>query len=1321
MHECESQTNPGHTSTNLYEDPQHLNRASDTTTQQFNDGRDLTFYSAKALLPSNRDYRVVDLKNSVASVGMDDPVRCPPSSVTCPTPTPSQHMAMMKSISAHSLSRSSSDVGSKDDSNVRVRVSSKEAIRVIINAVDAQINSVQEMLGYFTKLVKAEKAVQQALLELIPERHESTSASRSTGTNGSVVASTAGFHRLLSNSSRRRRSMFSPVHCNSTDTELNGILHGLVSSTNHQARAYSTRALFHKVVTAAQLESLITCHQCLKRTYMECETELQSQAHQYATNIRTCERKYAKYAEQMVSLRAKVASLCDKRVSYHRKTVEVLMNNLEAVTRKLHLIHNDYLMVVWTANHFQQWLHTQLRPCLLNGIERTMQLTCEVVRHLLVFGGETVQDSSPSWLMELQVNRNLSTLLEQHGLQFPPPVQYEFNAALLHNVPAKTLSPTSLAYNDLTRQSFGDLMYTYRNREMSHRQTVDQITRECLQWEEALAQWRAVFAIPLPNPWLHALSNDGVRNMAMDSVTSTASSVVNSSMEDGTTALDGNGGGWPVSANGIPDIQELWHDDRARPVNLCEVSYRLTVCEFELRFATCLAEAHAELVSRMAEAQNRLAPNPLDLPNMSMSFDRLPERPPSTCARGLPDLLETPVSLSSLNSPRLMTSATSDCIARSTAATPEPSRTSYNGMSKTNSMYASDASSLMSARPNTGNRLWNSFRYSMSRLRSHFTRSGPLRSSLQSGSSRPTWRAKTPQDAPANTLANNMEQEKPNRPKVIIEREYNPDNSTVNNGRSCLTPSAMTNRHLVSSTTSLQITPRSINNGLPPLHSPASPVPGMNSGPTTPLPPGYRTAQQNCNGPNPSDDCPTMTRQVDINKEPWFHGVLPRTEVERLLQNQGDFLVRQTNKRVSGRDPNCTARDGRFDDQQQTDGAVDSTLRAGGTTNRTVHRMVLSVYWHGHKHFILCGGDGAGRGWYLENGEFPSIRELLEYHILTGTPVTAKSGACLITPVTRPDWELDNKDVQLVQKIGQGNFGDVYRGYYNGCEVAVKTCRGDTSAAHLRQKFLQGERTALNFCHPHIVKLIGIAVHSHPIMIVMEYVPGGSLLTYLRRFKNVLSLNTLLLMASDAASGMAYLESKNCIHRDLAARNCLVTETGRLKIADFGMSREEHIYELSDRRGQIPIKWTAPEALVTGRYTIKCDVWSYGVLLWEIFTFGDIPYRFWSNPQTREMVESGYRLPPPENMPPLVRIQMNACWLADAERRPSFAELSRILHFSAESDPAPWTPSRSNLPSFTKSSKSPIVVTESRNNNGDHNLPHKFARLSVKDKRTREN
>ncbi|CAI2733285.1 unnamed protein product [Schistosoma spindalis] len=149
----------------------------------------------------------------------------------------------------------------------------------------------------------------------------------------------------------------------------------------------------------------------------------------------------------------------------------------------------------------------------------------------------------------------------------------------------------------------------------------------------------------------------------------------------------------------------------------------------------------------------------------------------------------------------------------------------------------------------------------------------------------------------------------------------------------------------------------------------------------------------------------------------------------------------------------------------------------------------------------------------------------------TQTPVTAKSGACLITPISRPDWELDNRDVQLLQKIGQGNFGDVYRGVYNGNEVAVKTCRVDMTASDLRRKFLQGETTALNFNHPNIVKLVGIAVQSYPIMIVMEYVPGGSLLNHLRKSKNALPVMKLLQMSLDAANGMMYLEAKNCIHR----------------------------------------------------------------------------------------------------------------------------------------------------------------------------------------------
>lgn len=104
---------------------------------------------------------------------------------------------------------------------------------------------------------------------------------------------------------------------------------------------------------------------------------------------------------------------------------------------------------------------------------------------------------------------------------------------------------------------------------------------------------------------------------------------------------------------------------------------------------------------------------------------------------------------------------------------------------------------------------------------------------------------------------------------------------------------------------------------------------------------------------------------------------------------------------------------------------------------------------------------------------------------------------------------------------------------------------------------------------------------------------------------------------------MKYLESKNCIHRDLAARNCLIGFENIVKISDFGMSREEEEYIVSDGMKQIPIKWTAPEALNFGKYTALCDVWSYGILMWEIFSKGDTPYSGMSNSRARERIDSG--------------------------------------------------------------------------------------------------
>ncbi|CAG2118637.1 unnamed protein product, partial [Medioppia subpectinata] len=145
---------------------------------------------------------------------------------------------------------------------------------------------------------------------------------------------------------------------------------------------------------------------------------------------------------------------------------------------------------------------------------------------------------------------------------------------------------------------------------------------------------------------------------------------------------------------------------------------------------------------------------------------------------------------------------------------------------------------------------------------------------------------------------------------------------------------------------------------------------------------------------------------------------------------------------------------------------------------------------------------------------------------------------------------------------------------------------------------------------------------------------------------------------------MEYLESKNCIHRDLAARNCLIGADNGVKISDFGMSREANVeqeYTVSNGMKQIPIKWTAPEALNYGRYTSLCDIWSYAILMWEIFTLGSTPYSGMSNAKARELIDNGYRLPCPPKAPQEIYALMTTCWDYEPENRPHFTAIRHQL------------------------------------------------------------
>nr|XP_060473585.1 tyrosine-protein kinase Fes/Fps [Panthera onca] len=300
----------------------------------------------------------------------------------------------------------------------------------------------------------------------------------------------------------------------------------------------------------------------------------------------------------------------------------------------------------------------------------------------------------------------------------------------------------------------------------------------------------------------------------------------------------------------------------------------------------------------------------------------------------------------------------------------------------------------------------------------------------------------------------------------------------------------------------------------------------------------------------------------------------------------------------------------------------------------------------------------------LEGDGFASIPLLVDHLLRSQQPLTKKSGIVLNRAVPKDKWVLNHEDLVLGEQIGRGNFGEVFSGRLRADNtlVAVKSCR-ETLPPDIKAKFLQEAKILKQYNHPNIVRLIGVCTQKQPIYIVMELVQGGDFLTFLRTEGARLRMKTLLQMVGDAAAGMEYLESKCCIHRDLAARNCLVTEKNVLKISDFGMSREEAdgVYAASGGLRQVPVKWTAPEALNYGRYSSESDVWSFGILLWETFSLGASPYPNLSNQQTREFVEKGGRLPCPELCPDAVFRLMEQCWAYEPGQRPSFSAIYQEL------------------------------------------------------------
>uniref|UniRef100_A0A8D0CIF2 receptor protein-tyrosine kinase n=1 Tax=Scleropages formosus TaxID=113540 RepID=A0A8D0CIF2_SCLFO len=266
--------------------------------------------------------------------------------------------------------------------------------------------------------------------------------------------------------------------------------------------------------------------------------------------------------------------------------------------------------------------------------------------------------------------------------------------------------------------------------------------------------------------------------------------------------------------------------------------------------------------------------------------------------------------------------------------------------------------------------------------------------------------------------------------------------------------------------------------------------------------------------------------------------------------------------------------------------------------------------------------------------------------------------------------EIDVSFVKIEEVIGAGEFGEVCRGRLKvpGKKenyVAIKTLKGGYTEKQ-RRDFLSEASIMGQFQHPNIIHLEGIITASCPVMIITEYMENGALDSFLRQNDGQFTPIQLVGMLRGIASGMKYLSEMSYVHRDLAARNILVNSNLVCKVSDFGLSRflQENSSDptyTSSLGGKIPIRWTAPEAIAFRKFTSASDVWSYGIVMWEVMSFGERPYWDMSNQDVINAIEQDYRLPPPPDCPTFLHQLMLDCWQKDRAARPRFAAIVSAL------------------------------------------------------------
>ncbi|XP_077369766.1 tyrosine-protein kinase Srms [Festucalex cinctus] len=371
--------------------------------------------------------------------------------------------------------------------------------------------------------------------------------------------------------------------------------------------------------------------------------------------------------------------------------------------------------------------------------------------------------------------------------------------------------------------------------------------------------------------------------------------------------------------------------------------------------------------------------------------------------------------------------------------------------------------------------------------------------------------------------------------------------------------------------------------------------------------------------------------QDEFAKHKWYYGNINRVKAEKLLlapQNKdGCFLARIS--------------------ESHSDEYTISARSEGKVLHFRIQRTTFGAYFVSDK---IC---------------FATLGELVSHY--------QKNPRSFSVPLAEPcvqqrelydmePWERPREEFKLHRKLGEGHFGEVWEAVWTARNkrVAIKMLKQEDTK---QDEFVKEVQALKSLHHPKLIQLLAMCSRGEPVYIVTELMSKGSLKSYLASAEGqVLTSAHLIYMGSQVAEGMAYLEDRNIVHRDLAARNILVGEDLVCKVADFGLARiiKDSVYTAS-RTTKIPVRWTAPEAAIHQKFSVKSDVWSFGVLLYEMMSRGKMPYEGKNNKQVLDLLSSGARLACPSRCPHNIYRIMMDCWAAEPSKRPSFHALHSQL------------------------------------------------------------